>query len=78
MSAFNSISLNYFSDEASGCSDDYAKSLGIEFTYTIELTTGFYKNQYVGFDTPEVMIGQTADELRAGIVQLLQIIALDF
>jgi hypothetical protein len=38
------------------------------------LTTGFYKNNYVGFETPEEMIGKTSDELRVGIVKLLEII----
>jgi hypothetical protein len=68
--------LNSYSlDPASGCSDDYAKSLGIKYTYTIELTTGFYRHKYVGFETPKAAIAQTSDELRAGIVHLIKVVA---
>ncbi|KAI6190057.1 Carboxypeptidase B-like protein [Aphelenchoides bicaudatus] len=59
---------------AAGCSDDYAKGIGIRYSYTIELTTGFYQGKYVGFQTPKQMIGQTSDEVRAGLVKLMQII----
>jgi carboxypeptidase A3 len=65
----------FVADPASGCSDDYAKSLGVRYVYTIELTTGFYQGNYVGFETPQQMIAPTGDEVRAGVVRLLQIIA---
>ncbi|KAI6219584.1 Carboxypeptidase B-like [Aphelenchoides fujianensis] len=52
---------------AAGGSDDYAKSLGIRYSYTVELTTGFYQKQYVGFEAPVEMIQPTADEIIAAI-----------
>lgn len=61
-----------YSDPAAGCSDDYAKSLGVEYVYTMELTTGYYNNDYVGFETPKEMIEQTFNEVRAALVYLLR------
>ncbi|CAD5224564.1 unnamed protein product [Bursaphelenchus okinawaensis] len=56
---------------AAGCSDDYAKSLGIKYVYTMELTTGEYGGQYVGFETPRELIQQTYDEVRAALLTLM-------
>ncbi|CAD5231867.1 unnamed protein product [Bursaphelenchus xylophilus] len=56
---------------AAGCSDDYAKSLGIKYVYTMELTTGEFNRQYVGFETPRELIQQTYDEVRAALLTLL-------
>lgn len=65
----------HFADPAGGCSDDYAKALGVRFSYTIELTTGFYNGKYVGFETPVSMISSTSDEVRAGVIRLMQIVS---
>ncbi|KAI6199698.1 Peptidase-M14 domain-containing protein [Aphelenchoides besseyi] len=62
---------------AAGGSDDFAKSLGIKYSYTFELTTGFYRDKYVGFSSPREMIEPTANELRAAIGELLRILSSD-
>lgn len=51
---------------ASGASDDYAKSVGVEYVYTMELTNSGY-----GFALPTWMIEGTARPLVEGIVTMM-------
>jgi hypothetical protein len=50
---------------ASGASDDYSKSIGIKYVYTVELRPGDGDNdddQWYGFDLPAKFIKPTAEE----------------
>lgn len=51
-------SVQYFGSTAAGASDDWAKSIGIKYSYTVELRdTGRY-----GFILPAVYIEKTGEE----------------
>uniref|UniRef100_A0A183CL59 Peptidase_M14 domain-containing protein n=1 Tax=Globodera pallida TaxID=36090 RepID=A0A183CL59_GLOPA len=47
----------------SGSSDDFARNQGIKYTYTMELTSGWYDSNYVGFVYPEEGIGKEAEQV---------------
>jgi len=51
---------------AAGASDDYAKSVGIKFVYTVELRPG--ENDPAGFNLPARLIIPTAEEAFAGFM----------
>lgn len=52
---------------ASGASDDYAKSLGIKYTYTLELTQSTY-----GFVLPPTEIGDTCAHVVPALVTIAE------
>nr|CAD2169626.1 unnamed protein product [Meloidogyne enterolobii] len=56
--------------EAAGGSDDYATSLGVKYSYTMELTSGRYDNLFGGFIFPERGIKKEAAKVLPGIYQL--------
>jgi len=58
--------------EAAGGSDDFAKSLGIKYAYTMELTSG----DLGGFVLPEKHISQCADHVIPGIMKLAEIVSM--
>lgn len=55
---------------AAGASDDYASSIGIEYSFTIEMTKGRY-----GFVLPANEISRVGKEIFAGIVAVANFIA---
>lgn len=56
---------------AAGASDDYAKSIGIKYTYTIELRD---EGRY-GFVLPASFIQSTAQEAQAFVFTVAQAVA---
>uniref|UniRef100_A0A0K0DZK8 Peptidase_M14 domain-containing protein n=1 Tax=Strongyloides stercoralis TaxID=6248 RepID=A0A0K0DZK8_STRER len=55
---------------ANGCSNDYAKSLGIKYVFTIEI--GSRKMYNFGFMVPKSYISKIAEEVFAGILVVSQ------
>uniref|UniRef100_A0AAF5CQ84 Peptidase M14 domain-containing protein n=2 Tax=Strongyloides stercoralis TaxID=6248 RepID=A0AAF5CQ84_STRER len=55
---------------ANGCSNDYAKSLGIKYVFTIEI--GSRKIYNFGFMVPKSYISKIAEEVFAGILVVSQ------
>ncbi|KAL3086377.1 hypothetical protein niasHT_033495 [Heterodera trifolii] len=56
----------------SGSSDDFARSAGIKYTYTMELTSGWYGDRYVGFVYPEEGISKEAEQVLPALLILAE------
>ncbi|CAJ0583497.1 unnamed protein product, partial [Mesorhabditis spiculigera] len=63
---------------AAGASDDYAKSIGIKYVYTVELRPGENdreNDEKYGFELPAAYIQRTGDEVFQGVLVLARRVA---
>ncbi|CAB3397144.1 unnamed protein product [Caenorhabditis bovis] len=60
---------------AAGASDDWAKSRGIKYAYTMELSP---EDDFVGFELPEELISKVNREALQGVLALVRVVSQDY